>query len=312
MNLHPPPRRLLVTGHRGFVGQALLDWLPRSRWQDRAVLLTPGSDFDLCDAGAVRRLVRDARPDAVLHLAAQSFVPAAFADPAGTFAVNVEGTLHLLQALRQEAPGARLLYVSSADVYGAVEPEAMPVDETRLPEPRNPYAVSKAAAEMLCRQWHFTEGTDVVLARPFNHTGPGQDARFAVSGFARSVARIALGLEAPRLVTGNLQVTRDFSDVRDVLDAYLRLIHDGQPGAIYNVCSGIEQRLADVLAALLRLAGVSAEQVTDPARLRPNEQLRMVGSSLRLRKDTGWQPAHDFDETLATLLAWWRHKELNP
>lgn len=309
MNASSPPRRLLVTGHRGFVGQSLQAWLPASAHARQYTLVLPESPYDLRDAAAVRDMVRAARPDAVLHLAAQSFVPQAFRDPAGTFAVNVGGTLHLLQALRDEGFAGRLLYVSSADVYGTVEPEALPVAETRLPAPRNPYSVSKLAAEALCRQWHFTEGLDVVIARPFNHTGPGQDERFAVSGFARRVARIVMGMESPRLVTGNLEVTRDFTDVRDVLAAYFSLFAAGRAGEIYNVCSGVETRLSDLLARMLETVGLHVTLETDPALLRPNEQVRMVGSSDKLRADTGWTPACDFDETLATLVEWWRQQE---
>lgn len=303
------PRRLLVTGHRGFVGQSLQAWLPGSAYAGQFSLVLPQDDYDMRDAQSVRDMVRAARPDAVLHLAAQSFVPAAFRDPADTLAVNVGGTLHLLQALRDEKFAGRLLFVSSADVYGAVEPEALPVRETRLPAPRNPYAVSKLAAEALCRQWHFTEGLDVVIARPFNHTGPGQDDRFAVSGFAHRIARIVMGMESPRLVTGNLAVTRDFSDVRDVLAAYCCLFLAGRAGEVYNVCSGVETRLADLVSGMLETVGLQVTQETDPALLRPNEQLRMVGSSDKLRADTGWAPACDFDETLATLVEWWRQQE---
>ncbi len=303
------PRRLLVTGHRGFVGQSLQAWLPGSPYADAFELILPPHEYDMRDAGAVRELVRASRPDAVLHLAAQSFVPASFQDPADTLAVNLNGTLHLLQALRDEAFTGRLLFVSSADVYGAVEPEALPVTEARLPTPRNPYAVSKLAAETLCRQWHITEGLDVVIARPFNHTGPGQDDRFAASGFAHRIARIVMGLESPRLVTGNLDVTRDFSDVRDVLGAYCRLLTAGRAGEVYNVCSGVETRLGDIVEHMLQAVGLQVTLQTDPALMRPNEQLRMVGSSAKLRADTGWMPVCDFDETLATLVEWWRQQE---
>lgn len=305
------PARLLVTGHRGFVGQALQAWLPDSPWASRVAVLTLPVGLDIRDTERLQAAVADARPDFVLHLAAQSFVPAAFDDPRNTLDVNVLGTLSLLQALSAQAFGGRLLYVSSADVYGAVADGSLPVAETQLPAPRNPYAVSKVAAELLCQQWHFAHGLDVVIARPFNHTGPGQDARFALSGFARGIARIALGRAPARIDTGNLAVTRDFSDVRDVLDAYLVLLHAGRAGQLYNVCSGVERSLDGLLATMLAGAGVQAEVVTDPSRLRPNEQLRMVGSHRKLVADTGWAPRCDFDQTLAAMVAWWRHKEMD-
>lgn len=301
--------RILLTGHTGFVGQALRRWHPGSRWASRVEWITPEAGFDLRDAAQVRSLVERSRPDHVLHLAAQSFVPASFRDPAATLDVNLGGTLHLLQALSASGFAGRLLFVSSADIYGAVAPEDLPISELRLPAPRNPYAVSKYAAELLCRQWHFSEGLDVVIARPFNHTGAGQEPRFVLSGFAQRIARVKAGLEAPRMEVGNLDVTRDFSDVRDVLDAYLVLLDQGVAGEVYNVCSGIERRLADLLDACCRQAGVQLEVVVDPSRVRPNEQRRVVGSLHKLRSQTGWQPHYPIEETLAGLLAWWQAKE---
>src|SRR5690606_26917153 len=182
--------RLLVTGHRGFVGQTLQQWLPQSRWAGQFELLLPDGRVDVRDRGTISQWVKQTQPDSVLHLAAQSFVPAAFADPARTLDVNLLGTLNLLQALHENGFKGRFLYVSSADVYGAVPEHDLPVDEDRLPMPRNPYAVSKASAELLCRQWHFAHGLDTCIARPFNHTGPGQDPRFVLSGFAQRIAQI--------------------------------------------------------------------------------------------------------------------------
>src|SRR5690606_12143272 len=156
-------------------------------------LLVLPAGLDLRDAAGMKAAVAALQPDCVLHLAAQSFVPASFRDPAETLAINVGGTLNLLQALSAAAFEGRLLYVSSSDVYGAVDLAELPVDESRMPVPRNPYAVSKVSAEMLCRQWHLTEGMQVLVARPFNPTGPGQDARFVLSGFAQRIAQIAIG-----------------------------------------------------------------------------------------------------------------------
>ena len=308
MNVPKTPQRLLVTGSTGFVGQALLKWLPESPWGQRFEIIDTPAGFDLRDMKQVEGLLAQARADCVLHLAAQSFVPASFKDPAQTLAVNLGGTLNLLQALSASDFKGRLLYVSSADIYGAVDAAELPVTEARMPVPRNPYAVSKASAELLCRQWHFTEGLDVLIARPFNHTGPGQDARFVLSGFAQTIAQILAGKAPPRFETGNLDVTRDFSDVRDVLDAYMALFDSGHAGEIYNVCSGVERNVGDLLRRMLQRAGVQAEIVTDTARLRPNEQVRMVGSSSKLREHTGWQPRCDFDVTLADMVAWWQVK----
>lgn len=301
--------RLLVTGASGFVGQALQRRWPGSAWEQTFQWVHPGQSYDLRDPESVRQLVAETRPDAVLHLAAQSFVPQSFRDPAGTFNVNVMGTLHLLQALQEQGFQGRFLFVSTADLYGLVAPEALPVTEDQPPQPRNPYAASKAAAELLCRQWHVSQQLDVVIARPFNHVGPGQEPRFVLSGFARQAARIRLGLDEPRIVTGNLQVSRDFSSVDSVLDAYLALLQQGHSGQIYNICSGREWLLADALQRILTLASVEAECVTDPALLRPAEQPRMCGSPARLLEHTGWRPEISLDSTLVALIDWWVTKE---
>lgn len=304
-----PPQRLLVTGHSGFVGQALAQWLPSSPWGQRFELVSLPAGLDIRDAAGLKVAVAALQPENVLHLAAQSFVPASFQDPAETLAINVGGTLNLLQALGSAGFDGRFLYVSSADVYGAVDIADLPVDESRMPVPRNPYAVSKVSAEMLCRQWHLTEGMKVLVARPFNHTGPGQDARFVLSGFAQRIAQIASGRAEPVFETGNLDVTRDFCDVRDVLDAYMTLFDRGQVGETYNVCSGVERNVGDLLRTMLARADIQARIQTDPSRLRPNEQLRMVGSAARLHQHTGWKPSCDFDATLADMIAWWQAKE---
>lgn len=302
------PVRLLVTGLSGFVGRALSEHWQALGFDRNFELVAPGS-VELQDSASVQRMVERTRPQAVLHLAAQSFVPAAFHHPGHTFDVNLKGTLHLLQSLQRQGFTGRLLFVSSADVYGAVPESQLPVAETHLPEPRNPYAVSKLAAEALCRQWFFSEGMDIVVARPFNHVGAGQDHRFVLSGFARQAVRIQLGKEPARIDVGNLDVTRDFTAVEDVLAAYHQLLLHGRSGEVYNVSSGVEQRLSALLHQTLSLAGVEAEIVIDPARLRPNEQLRMRGSAERLQGHTGWQPRIPLEQSLQAMLAWWHQKE---
>lgn len=300
---------LLLTGHHGFAGSALRAWLPGSPWAARLRLALPPDGFELLDVPSVRALVRDTRPDRVLHLAALTHVPSAIADPVPTLQVNVIGTTHLIEAIRAEAPRARLLMASSADVYGRVAPQALPIPEDRPPAPLNPYSVSKAAAEMMCRQAHVAHGLDVVIARPFNHVGPGQRAEFAVSGLARSIAEIQLGLRPPELPVGNLDVTRDFSHVLDVCEGYLALLERGRSGETYNLCSGRETRLRDLLDRMIERSGCRARVVTDPARMRPADQPRVAGDPGKALRDAGWRAHRPLEPLLDAMIDHWK-KEL--
>jgi GDP-4-dehydro-6-deoxy-D-mannose reductase len=301
-------KRLLITGSSGFVGQwCLRSPAPPPGWE----MVETGASLDLRDASSIDAELAGRAPDAVLHLAAQSFVPASFDDPRATLEINLLGTLNLLQALRRAGFSGRFVYVSSADVYGQVPPERMPIDEARCPEPRNPYAVSKFAAEALCRQWHHSHGLDVVVARPFNHIGPGQDPRFVVSGLAREFALIGLGRQDARITVGDLDVSRDFTDVRDVVRAYFGLLEGGAPGAVYNVCSGGATRLREVVALLREITGLDPEIVVDPARLRPNEQKLAFGSARAIAEAIGWAPSIALRRSLQDTHSFWLREIAN-
>jgi GDP-4-dehydro-6-deoxy-D-mannose reductase len=241
----------------------------------------------------------------VIHLAAQSAVPDALRDPETTLSVNLLGTLHLLQALDAHGFRGQLLYVGSGDVYGNVPEDCLPVNETWLPHPRNPYAVSKLAAEALCWQWHASEGMRVVLARPFNHIGPGQSDRFVVSSIARQLAEIRRGTRSGVIRVGRLDTSRDFTDVRDVVDAYLALLRHGEPGEVYNVCSGVERAIGSILEQLIVLAGVDVRAEEEQARVRSSEQIRMRGDPGKLIRATGWQPKIPIEVSLFEVLAYW-------
>ncbi|MGC8724885.1 MAG: GDP-mannose 4,6-dehydratase [Acidobacteriota bacterium] len=291
--------RLLLTGAQGFVGRYVQAATP-------CVSLPEG--LDLRDRAALTAAVAAIAPDAVLHLAAQSFVPASFENPRETFDINFTGTLNLLEALRAAEFRGRMLFVGSGDTYGQVAETALPVREDHPLRPRNPYAVSKVAAEALCYQWSQTSGFEIVLVRPFNHIGPGQSPRFAIADFARQIAEVRLGRRAPILQVGDIDVTRDFTDVRDVVRAYGLLLKRGRNGVVYNVCSGKEYRIRDLLRRLLILAGVEATIEQDPARLRRAEQRRLVGSYAALARDTGWRPEIPMEQSLKDLLDDWERQ----
>ena len=301
-------KKLLVTGLNGFVGghlQALIASLPDVPWQ-----LLESRRHDLLEPASLDAWLQDDCPDAVIHLAGQTFVPEAFREPAQTIKVNLLGTLNLLQALKRRGFRGTFLYVSSGDVYGQIAEDELPIRECRLPQPRNPYAVSKVAAELLCLQWGYVEPWRIMVARPFNHIGTGQGEAFVIPSMARQLIRVRKGLQPARLEVGDVDVTRDFLDVRDVLQAYLALLERGQSGEIYNVCSGIELKVRDMIARLAELADVGVELVQDDARMRRAEQRRVVGCADKLQQETGWKPGISITETLQSVLSDWEAREL--
>lgn len=301
-------KKLLVTGLNGFVGLHVQTQLAgaSSPWQ-----LLASQPYDLLDPASLDEWLQAECPDAVLHLAGQTFVPESFRDPQHTLQVNLIGTLNLLQALKRRGFSGSFLYVSSGDVYGQVGEDSLPVTENLAPHPRNPYAVSKVAAEILCQQWSYTEPWRIMIARPFNHIGTGQGDAFVIPGMARQLIRIRKGLQPARLEVGDVDVTRDFLDVRDVIRAYLALLEQGRSGEIYNICSGVEYRVRDLIMQMAGLAGVEVELVQEESRLRRAEQRRVVGSSEKLKRETGWTPGISIMETLKGVLSDWEAREIN-
>jgi GDP-4-dehydro-6-deoxy-D-mannose reductase len=294
--------KLMVTGSEGFVGSAL------QRSRPCIALADADGNVDLRDRARVERAVASIAPEAVVHLAAQSFVPESFARPRETYEVNFIGTLNLLEALKNAGFKGRFLYVGSGDCYGLVAPNELPIDEAHTLRPRSPYAVSKAAGEALCYQWSQSEAFEIIMTRSFNHIGPGQSERFVVSNFARQVVEIHKGTRTAIIRTGDIDVTRDFTDVRDVVQAYLLLLERGSAGEVYNVCSGSEQSVRDLLTRLLRLAGVEAAVELDQTRLRRSEQRRICGSPRKLERDTGWKREYSLDASLADIINDWKAK----
>ena len=253
--------------------------------------------------------------DAVIHLAAQSFVPESFKNPLETFDINFTGTFNLLSALKETGFKGKILYVSSGDIYGLVNESSLPIKEEYPLKPRNPYAVSKVAVEALCYQWSVTEpDMRFIIVRPFNHIGPNQSERFAVSSFAKQVIEIELGLRKPVITTGNIDVTRDFLDVRDVAEVYKLLLENekvydiNNKYYVFNVCSGSEVSLRSILNLMFEITGIDAAIKIEEAKLRPNEQKRIYGSSNKLKEYTGWQPKIPLKQSIEDILNYWRKK----
>lgn len=292
-----PAARALVTGGSGFVGT----WLRAHLEQAGDEVVAIGQEVDVTDGEAVAGAVAEVRPDAVYHLAGLAHVGRSWQEPAAYFRVNAAGTLNVVEAARRAPVPPRVVVVSSAEVYGAVRAEQLPVGEDEPFRPVSPYAVSKAAAEMVALQAHLGHGLAVVRARPFNHTGPGQADTFAVPAFASRIAE-AVRDGTGVLRVGNLSAARDLLDVRDVVRAYRLLAEHGSPGEVYNVCSGRAVAMEDVVRRMVVLAGADVELREDPELLRPVDVPVLEGDPSRLREVTGWQPEVPLDDTLRAVL----------
>ncbi len=292
--------RALITGGKGFVGQWLAAHL-KDAGDEVAVI---DIETDVADGAAVRRVMADVGPEAVYHLAAMTHVGESWENPSQVLRVNVLGTAEVLAAARDLERSPRVLIVSSAEVYGVVTPDQLPLGEFTPTAPASPYAASKLAAEAVALQAWRGYGQAVIVVRPFNHIGPGQSPNFFVPALAKRIVD-ARRSGADSLRVGTLTTRRDFTDVRDVVAAYRLLIEKGVPGGVYNVCSGTDCAMADVAALLLELAGSDLRLETDPELVRPVDVPVLRGDARRLREATGWRPVIPLATTLADVLASW-------
>lgn len=298
--------RALITGGSGFAGGWLAD---ACRLAGDDVVALSSADADLLDAAAARAAVGDGGFDVVYHLAAQAHVGRSWQDPAGTLRDNLTMALNVFEAVRLEAPSAVLVAVASGELYGP--PESLPVTEAARLRPQNPYAVSKASADLLAQFYADAHELRVIRPRPFNHAGPRQDPVYAIASFAR---QMAVGLEAGdgaggavSIVTGNPDTRRDYTDVRDVVRAYRLLVEHGEPG-VFNVCSGRTASAAELVRALGEACDVEVIHEVDQSLVRGHEVMEVRGSSDRLRAATGWEPEIPLVDTLRDTVVWWRER----
>ena len=308
--------KVLVTGCGGFVGRVLVGDLVKAghevwgvdRVSDEAGSFA-GAKYltgDLVDKATVAGLLAEAQPEHIVHLAAQSSVQWSFEHPFDTIINNTLPTLHILDYMKESGRRCRLLAVGSADEYGVVSESALPLNEQHQVNPGSPYALAKSIQNQYCHGYATLYGLDVVITRSFNHTGAGQRDTFVLPSFARQVTEIALGQRDPVISVGNLEVRRDFLDVRDVCAAYALLLTRGERGEIYNVCSGSSHRIRDLLDQLCGLAGVKVDIRVDPERVRPVDMPDLCGDPSKLNTATGWAPSISMADTLQSLLDYWR------
>ena len=309
--------RALITGAEGFAGGHLVRHLQAAQpelslygtarpgvqvpagLEDQLAGIYP---LDLKDGPAVQAMLAEVRPDAIYHLAAQAAVPRSFEDPWETLENNIRSQLNLILGLLALDLRPRVLVISSAEVYGAVPAEQMPITEDMPLAPSNPYSVSKVAQDMLGLQYFLSHGLPVLRVRPFNHIGPGQATGFAAAAFAVQIARIEQGLQPPVIEVGNLSAERDFCDVRDVVAAYRLVVTHGEPGEVYNICSGQAVSIQQLLDVLVSYSRASVQVRVDPQRLRVVDRPLVVGSAARLQAATGWAPSVPLEESLLAVL----------
>ncbi len=309
--------KVLVTGGGGFAGGHLLRELIRTGYQeitattvgetpaaaDEALSRVRWFSMDLTDGDSVDEVVASEQPELIFHLAGQASVGRSFRAPLETWDINATGTVRLLVALKRLPPARRrMLLISSAEVYGHVAETEQPITEDAPYRPVTPYGASKAAAEVAALQEARASGIEVVIARSFNHVGPGQDDRFVIPSIARQLGRIKRGEEEPVVRAGNLSVDRDFLDVRDAVRGYVRLMERGENLGAYNVCSGVARSLASVVRRMIELSATGARLELDPERIRAVDIPTLRGDATRLRR-LGWLPRIPLDQTLQDLLS---------
>ncbi|MDP3987821.1 MAG: GDP-mannose 4,6-dehydratase [Candidatus Levybacteria bacterium] len=315
-------KKVLITGVSGFAGSFLADNLIQNEeYQISGTYLTDNSlqnvdqikdkinliKVDLMDEGKVEELIFSIKPDLVFHLAALSSPADSFKNPSQTITNNITAQINILEAIKQAGLiGSRILIISSADIYGAVSQDDLPIDEDTPLKPNNPYAVSKIAQDFLGLQYFLSYGLQIVRVRPFNHIGPRQSPHFVVASFAKKIAGIESGKGDGVLTVGNLDAKRDFTDVRDIVRAYVLTLQKGKIGDVYNIGSGASYKISDILEKLLSFSSAQIKIQKDQSLLRPSDTPELLCDTTKIRQLTGWEPQIKIDQTLKETLDYWR------
>jgi GDP-4-dehydro-6-deoxy-D-mannose reductase len=311
--------RVLVTGAGGFVGAHLvltladqghhvIAGIQDSNFKFKREIET--LNFDITDYQSLAKVVNMIKPDAIIHLAAQSMVKRSWEEPAGTIAVNTIGTINLIKVVKEHVPNAKVINIGTSEEYGLTGKKGTPLEENFDCLPQNPYAVSKLAAGQIALQIAKKDNLNIVHVRPFNHFGPGQHLGYAVSDFASQIAQIEKGFCPAIIKVGDLSAQRDFTDVRDVIEAYITLLEQKVENGIYNVCSGKPRSMNYILNFLIQQSKIPITIQVDQDRLRPSDVPIFVGSASKIKNAVGWEPKRIFEHSLLETLEWWRTQDM--
>ncbi|MBN1121462.1 MAG: GDP-mannose 4,6-dehydratase [Anaerolineae bacterium] len=314
--------KAFITGAGGFVGQHLVNHLlnqgdteifgttffPAERFTALSEAGATLQQVNLTDREKIEALLADVRPNHIYHLAAQSFVPESFDNPWDTLRNNIQSQLNILLSMIKLNLNARILIVSSAEVYGAVSPDDIPISEQQPLRPQNPYSVSKLTQDMMGLQYHLSHNVDTIRVRPFNQIGPGQSDRFVAPAFASQIAAIEAGKQEPVIRVGNLTAKRDFTDVRDMVRAFEAVMEKGESGEVYNIGNGQAHSIQELLDTLLYETDAPVTVEEDSARMRPVEVPIFMCDNRKIQSTTGWEPTFTFRQTLVDVLNEWRNR----
>lgn len=311
--------KILVIGAAGFVGGHLVEYLSllpdievfasklstekmeNTRISDKNIL-----NLDILNRVEVENIFKKICPDYIIHLAAQSSVSYSWKEPALTFNINLIGTINVLEAVRETGINARILLIGSAEEYGMVRPEELPIMESRNIDPSNPYAISKVSQEMAAGMYGNVYNIQIIMVRAFNHIGPGQSPVFALSDFAKQIAEIEKGIHEPAISVGNLEIKRDFTDVRDIVRGYWELVRNGVKGEIYNIGSGTSYSLKSLLDRMICMSSSKIDIQVNPNKFRPVDIPELRADISKIRDHVQWQPQINMDASLSDILDYWR------